>query len=237
MSIFDMPGCEEKLGYSFKDKMLLRRCFTHASYANEHGELDNELLEFFGDAIIQFVVTEYLYKNASGDEGKLTVERSSVVSKQPLLDSVIKLGLDDYVLLGRGLEKSAKQDEKLFSSIYEAVVAGIYLDGGISAVKSFISKTIINDYGVKVKKRAKQKKDNGAKNQFQEYVQKKKLGSITYELLGKKGPDHSPEFRVAALLNGKKLSEGKGGSKKAAEAKAAEVALKKVISDNKKKWL
>jgi ribonuclease-3 len=235
MSIFDVSGCEEKLGYTFKDKILLRRCFTHASYANEHGQQDNELLEFFGDAIIQFVVTEYLYKNALGDEGKLTKERSDVVSKQPLLDSVKKLGLDDFVLLGCGLSKSKNQDEKLFSSIYEAVVAGIYLDGGLAAAKNFINRTIISDYGVKVASRGKQKSTNEAKTRFQEYIQKNKLGSIAYELLGRTGPDHSPEFRVAALLNGKRISEGKGGSKKTAESKAAEVALKKVKADAKKK--
>ena len=96
--IFDLSGCEEKIGYSFADKMLLRNCFTHASYAYEHGEKDNELLEFFGDSIIEFVVTEYLYKNASGDEGKLTKKRAELVSKDPLLSAVKKLGLSPNLL-------------------------------------------------------------------------------------------------------------------------------------------
>ena len=146
MSIFDIASCEEKIGYTFKDKMLLRKCFTHASYANEHKESDNELLEFFGDAVIQLVVTEYLYKNKGGDEGRLTQKRAEIVSKQPLLKAVKKLGIEEFVLLGRGQEKSAKLDEKLFSSISEALVAGIYLDGGMACARSFILSTLISDF-------------------------------------------------------------------------------------------
>jgi ribonuclease-3 len=234
--IFSADEIEKKIKYVFKDKMLLRKCFTHSSYANENGGENNELLEFFGDAIIQFVVTEFLYSYAKGDEGRLTVKRSRMVSKEPLLKSAKELGLFEHLLLGKGQAKNHNYNEKLYSSVYEALVAGIYLDGGITAVKRFIKRTIIEDY-VEDNLGKIQEIKADSKSEAQEYVQKKKLGSITYELLGKKGPDHSPEFRVAALLNGKKLSEGKGGSKKAAEAKAAEVALKKVISDNKKKWL
>ncbi len=228
MVIFDISSCEEKIGYSFKDKMLLRQCFTHASYANEHGQKDNELLEFFGDSIIEYVVTEYLFKNASGDEGKLTKKRAELVSKQPLLDAVKRLGLGEYVLLGRGQGKAKTQDEKLFSSIYEAVVAGIYLDGGMTPVKKFIKNTLINEYERKNSSVDKTDVKTDAKNKFQEYVQKYKLGSITYQTLGKIGPDHSPEFKVAALLNGTRIAEGKGGSKKQAEALAAFEALKRI---------
>ena len=225
--IFDI-GCESKIGYTFKDKMLLRQCFTHASYGYEHGEKDNELLEFFGDAIIQFVVTEYLFKNSSGDEGKLTKKRASLVSKEPLLKAVIKLGLNEYVILGRGLEKSASLDDKLFSSVYEALVAGIYLDGGLAPAKKFIKETLIKEFEKKENgiKKIKQKSDG--KNELQEYVQKNKLGTVSYETLSKIGPDHSPEFRVAALLNGTRVAEGKGQNKKLAEAVAAVEALKRI---------
>ncbi len=232
--IFDIDGVEKKLGYSFKNKMLLRQCFTHASYANEHGEEDNELLEFFGDSIMEYIVTEYLFKNRRGDEGELTKIRSELVSKPPLLKAVKRLGLQDFVLLGRGQEKSFNLDEKLFSSIYEAVVAGIYLDGGIVETKKFVMKTIIADYE-NARKKAQQKSKCDKKSEFQEYVQKYKLGSITYETLGKKGPDHLPEFRVAVLLNGGRIAEGKGPSKKLAEAKAAENALAKIKRQGGKK--
>ena len=230
MHIFDIDECEKRIGYKFNDKMLLRRCFTHASYAYEHGGDDNELLEFFGDAIIQFVVTEHLYKNAFGDEGKLTKKRAEVVSKEPLLRAVEKLNLIDFVLLGKGQERAKRTTDKLFSSIYEAVVAGIYLDGGMEKAKKFIKNTIIADFEV-IRENRKQiatKINAGAKNSFQEYVQKNKLGSISYELLWKKGPEHMPEFRVACTLNGTRIAEGSASSKKMAEAVSADLALKKL---------
>ena len=229
--IFDVSECENKIGYTFNDKTLLRKCFTHSSYAYEHKTDDNELLEFFGDAIIEYVVTEYLFKNAYGDEGKLTAIRSEIVSKTPLLNSVRKLGLAEFALLGNGQTKSINDDDKLYSSLYEAVVAGIYLDGGIVPVKKFIKDTIIADYELNKKNKARKavkKSTSDFKSAFQEYVQKNKLGSITYETLSKKGPDHMPEFRVAALLNGTRLAEGKGSSKKSAENQAAEKALAKL---------
>ena len=171
MSIFDIAGCEEKIGYSFNDKMLLRKCFTHASYANEHNESDNELLEFFGDSIIQFVVTEHLYKNGYGDEGDLTQIRAQLVAKTPLLKAVKMLGVEEFVLLGRGQGKSARQDEKLFSSIYEALVAGIYIDGGMVAAKKFIMRTLVSALEKKTEKVEKQTDGRDHKSRFQEYVQ------------------------------------------------------------------
>ncbi len=237
MHIFDIDECEKRIGYSFKDKMLLRRCFTHASYAYENGGEDNELLEFFGDAIIQFVVTEHLYKNAFGDEGKLTKKRAEVVSKEPLLKAVEKLNLIEFVLLGKGQQKSMRITDKLFSSIYEAVVAGIYLDGGLTSAKKFIKNTIIADFEVlrESRKQKTKKVKANAKNEFQEYVQKYKLGSIGYELLWKKGPEHMPEFRVVATLNGTKIAEGSASSKKMAEAIAADLALSKLKKQGGKK--
>ena len=228
MSIFDIDGIESKIGYVFKDKMLLRQCFTHSSFANEHGQQDNERLEFFGDAIIQFVVTEYLYKKCSGDEGKMTVIRAELVSKMPLLKCVDNLQIREYILLGNGKKRSLQEGEKLFSSVYEALVAGIYLDGGLQSAKKFIQNTIIKDYEKRIKNLQKPKVKSEYKSEFQEYVQKHHLGSISYETLWKKGPDHSPDFRVAVLLNGNKIAEGEGGSKKIAESVAAEKALKKI---------
>ena len=97
MAIFDASSVESKIGYVFKDKNLLRKCFVHSSYGNERCEENNELLEFFGDSIIEFVVTEYLYANAKGDEGALTKKRADMVSKAPLLKAVLDLGLDNYL--------------------------------------------------------------------------------------------------------------------------------------------
>ncbi len=235
MQIFDIAECESAIGYSFKDKMLLRKCFTHASYAYENGGEDNELLEFFGDAIMEFVVTEYLYNNACGDEGDLTKKRANVVSKDPLLRSAKKLGLEKFLLLGKGLAKSNNQDSKFYSSVYEALVAGIYIDGGLVNAKKFINNTIIADFEQQRKKNAEKKINSVSKNRFQEYVQKNKLGSICYELLWKKGPEHKPEFRVVATLNGTRIAEASAGSKKQAEAVAAELALQKLLKQGGKK--
>ena len=234
MSIFDATACEEKIGYVFKNKMLLRKCFTHSSYANEHKEESNELLEFFGDAVIEFVVTEYLFKNAYGDEGALTDKRKEMVSKAPLLCAIKRLNLTEYMLLGKGQSENSKKDEKLFSSLYEAIVAGIYVDGGIAAAKSFIKRTLIAEYEKTPEHLKKARITGDGKSAFQEYVQKEKLGSVSYETLSKSGPDHLPEFRVAALLNGRRIAEGKGGSIKAAESEAAEKALKNLKTGGKR---
>lgn len=229
--IFDIDACEKRIGYVFKDKMLLRQCFTHASYANEHNQKDNELLEFFGDSIIEFVVTEHLYHNALGDEGKLTQKRALIVSKDPLLNAVKKLGLIEFVLLGKGQGKNFNLEEKLFSSIYEALVAGIYLDGGITATKKFIKRTIIADYEQIYKnfrKSGKKTTSTDEKNLFQEYVQKYKLGTISYQTLWQKGPDHEPEFGVVAMLNGTQIAQGQGKSKRKAQSEAAKKALETI---------
>ena len=233
MMIFDVNAVEEKIGYEFKDKMLLRQCFTHSSYAYEHGDSDNELLEFFGDAVIEFIVTEYLFKNRAGDEGALTAFRAQMVAKEPLLFAVKKLGLSEHVLLGKGQEKTSNSEEKLFSSIFEALVAGIYIDGGIAAAKKFIRNTIIKSFEEKEKRSGNKTNGVSDKNLLQEYVQKRKIGSLSYETLSKTGPEHLPVFRAAVLLNGVKIAEGKGNSVKQAESKAAEKALTKLVKTKK----
>lgn len=223
--IFDVSEVENAIGYEFKDKNLLRKCFTHSSYANEHGAEDNELLEFFGDSIVEFVVTEYLYKNATGDEGELTKWRADIVSKTPLLKIVIKMGLDKYLLLGNGQTKIHNVTDKMYSSIYEALVAGIYLDGGFIPVKKFIENTLIKEFIPSKKKAVCISKSEDYKSALQEYVQKTKIGSIGYETLYKKGPDHKPEFRIAVLFNGGRIAEAVGTSKKEAEMLGAKKAL------------
>lgn len=226
--IFDIDALESKINYVFKDKMLLRKCFTHASYAHENGVESNELLEFFGDAIIEFTVTEFLVKNFSGDEGKLTARRASIVSNDALLKAVKKLGLGEFILLGKGLSQTDMYEGKLYASLYESLVAGIYLDGGIVSVKKFIKNTICKDYKNLEDKKIKEKSNSEWKNALQEYVQKRKIGSISYETLSKTGPDHLPEFRVALIFNGSRLAEGKGASKKLAEMQAAKKGLQKL---------
>ena len=233
--IFDASELENQIGYSFKDKMLLRKCFTHSSYAHEHGIESNELLEFFGDAILDFVVTEYLMANFSGDEGNLTTRRAEIVSNEALLKVVRELRLGEFILLGKGLHKTDMYEGKLYSSVYEALVAGIYIDGGIASARKFINNTVCKRYSSIQKLKNKTTDNVGWKNRLQEYVQKGKMGSVSYETLSKTGPDHLPEFRVAVLLNGGRLAEGKGSSKKLAEANSAKKALTKLKQEGKKR--
>lgn len=220
--IFDFQSAEEKLGYVFNDKQLLKQCFTHSSYANEHGESSNERLEFLGDAVLEFVVTEYLYRTVNEAEGKLTDLRRLLVSKEPLLAIVKKEGLCELTLLGNGLVHCANTEEKLFSSIYESVVGGIYLDGGIAAAESFIKRTLIAEYekvgGSLV---LPQTICTDSKTALQEYAHKKRLGQVFYELTEKSGPSHAPEFKVTARVGESFIANGTGKSKKAAESRAA----------------
>ena len=228
MAMLDIERIESIIGYKFKNKHLLKTCFTHSSYANEHGQTDNERLEFFGDSIMEFIVTEYLYKKGMGNEGVMTRIRAELVSKEPLHKVVFNLGLNEYVLLGNGQGRSANKEEKLYSSVYEALVAGIYLDGGIVPVRKFIKDTLISYYLTDKKDLPKAKTKFLYKVELQEYVQKRKLGILAYQSLSKKGPDHNPEFVEAVTLNGQVLGEGVGKSKQSAQNNAAKVALEKI---------
>lgn len=228
--VFELAECEEKLGYEFKDKTLLRKCFTHSSYANEHGAEDNERLEFFGDAVLEMIVTEYLFSRGNDSEKVMTEKRASLVSKEPLLKTATEMGLNEYILLGKGQQTSKTMTEKLFSSLYEAIVCGIYLDGGMKEAKKFVMRTLIKPFEKRgeIKTRDKIKEEKTAstsyKNKFQEYVQKYKLGSIGYDV-SRVGSDNRPTFTATATLNGSPIASGKGGTKKSAEAESAKIAL------------
>ena len=223
--IFDIAEVENKIGYVFKDKLLLRKCFTHASFAYENQAENNEILEFFGDAILDFIITEYLYENEKGDEGDLTKKRANLVSRQPLQEAVFRMELDKFLLLGSCQKKNRNLEDKMYSSLYEAIVAGLYIDGGIIPTRKFIISTLIK-YKNGKKEIVKQKTVD-FKSALQEYVQKRKLGTIKYQDVNKVGPDHAPIFEVALYIDGKKMGTGKGSSKKQAERQIAEKVLLK----------
>ncbi len=235
--LFDLTECEQAIGYTFKDKNLLRQCFTFKSYANEnHGGKDNERLEYLGDAILGFVVAEYLYKTYSYDEGKLTEMRINLVSKTPLQNAVKKYGYDSFMLIGVGAKKDLHGNEKLFSSLFECIVAGIYLDGGLEQARKFILAKLVTKKGDKKAENKKVAVKNLAtkdiKSTLQEYVQKHKLGSIEYKDVKKSGPDHEPTFEVACYINGSKKGTGKGHSKKEAQSNSATTAFAKLTKNN-----
>ncbi len=216
----DISLAEEIIGYSFKDKKLLVECFTHSSFTNEHkGYKNNERLEFFGDSILGFIVTEFLFEKNSGfDEGKLTEKKQKIVSKKPLSQAIIKLGLDKLLLLGEGEKNSKVKSENLAENLFEALVAGIYIDGGIDVAKKFVYDKLLSCEDC-----IDQRTD--FKGAFQELVQKKRLGEIKYEQVKVDGPAHNPEFTMQLKLNGKVLATEKGSSKQKAEQKCAEIAL------------
>ena len=218
MELFEF---EEKLGYSFKDKSLLELALTHSSYANENKlKKNNERFEFLGDSVLGFVTAEYLfteYKNRP--EGEMTKLRAAVVCEKSLFKFAEQIDLGKYILLGRGEDSTGGRNRpSVVSDAFEAVVAAIYLDGGMEAVKPYILRFIKDAV-----KREASFKDN--KSLLQEEIQKVKGNILTYEEVGEEGPDHDKTFIFKVSLNGEVIGEGKGKSKKEAEQNAAKAAL------------
>jgi ribonuclease-3 len=225
-----MYECEEKLGYSFKDKTLLRLCFTHSSYAHEHGGVkNNERLEFFGDSILGFITSEYLMsKFPKADEGLLTEYKQQLVSSEPLSTAIDKSGLGEFLMMGEGERKSnPERHRSAMENLFEAIVAGIYLDGGIEECKKFVKKFLFNV--IPVCARSQTAKCEGVavdyKGRLQDFVQKNKLGTLLYKVKERKGPDHEPTFTMAVTLDDKELALGTGRRKSDAEKLAAQKAL------------
>lgn len=218
--IFYLTEVQQKIGYEFKNPDLLRACFTHGSYTSEFkNSIDNERLEFLGDSVLGFVVADYLYRYKRQDEGGMTEDKQGIVSTKPLAQAIDKLGLHKYLLKSPTL----KITDKLKENLFEAVVAGIYLDGGLEEARSFIMKNLVKSI-----KNIGSFTASDFKSQINEYSAKHKFGTIKYKLKSKKGSDHEPTFEVEAMLNGNVLSVGVGKSKKQAEQKSAELALKKL---------
>lgn len=219
-----MKQFEEIIGYSFQEKGLLKHALTHSSYANErHDEfLSNERLEFLGDSVLGIVTAEYLYENfPKMPEGELSKLRASLVCEQSLFDFAAQIHLGDYLILGRGEQHSGGNTRpSILADAFEAVIAAIYLDGGMQPAKGhilrFISrairlhKTSFHDY----------------KTALQEIVQKNKEEQVVYVMVGETGPDHDKRFDVEVHLNSNVIGRGTGRSKKQAEQEAAKEALK-----------
>lgn len=238
--IFYINECEEKIGYSFKDKTLLRLCFTHSSYSHEHGGVkNNERLEFFGDSILGFVTAEYLMeKYPDADEGKLTALKQQLVSAEPLAKAIEKSGLDEFLMFGEGEKRNSQEHHRSArENLFEAIVAGIYKDGGLEEAKKFIKRTLFTKTvltGINNKKTK-----NGApvdfKGKLQEFVQKNKIGTLLYEVKDRSGPDHEPMFTIAVTVDGKEIACAKGRKKTEAEKLAAEKALEILQKKSKSK--
>ncbi len=214
---------EDRIGYHFKKKGLLRQAMTHSSYANEKFMKkfsDNERLEFLGDAVLEVTSSEYLYLNYPNiPEGDLTKLRASLVCEPTLAVSAKEIDLGKYLLLGKGEDATGGRGRKSVNSdAMEALIGAIYLDGGFSEAKKFVEKFILTDIDNK-------KLFYDSKSSLQEIVQGNHEKSLHYNLLGEDGPDHNKMFYVEVRLGDKVIGKGDGHSKKAAEQDAAYQAL------------
>jgi ribonuclease III len=213
------------LGVTFDDIQLLVTAFTHRSYLNEHKKTvteHNARLEFLGDAVLELVVTEYLYTNFSEPEGILTNWRSSLVRTESIGAAAAKFGFESLLRLSRGEKHGTDRARaQILANSYEAVVGAVYLDKGYGAAKSFITKSIL----VTFKEILKSGSWLDAKSHLQEVAQSKEGHTPVYRVLEEEGPDHEKVFTVGVFVNSKLKGTGKGPSKQAGQQKAAEAAL------------
>jgi len=216
---------EETIGYKFRNSLLLAEALTHPSLAHETQKyhFDNQRLEFLGDAVLQLVITEYLYDHFSTEpEGRLTKLRSRLVSRDALKMHATALDLGRYLLMGRGEESSGGRERpSTLADAYEALIGAIYLDSDLQTAKEFILKQARPD----LEQIAEEPIDINPKGHLQELLQSISPRSPVYELLSQTGPEHEKMFVVQAVWEGIVLGHGSGRSKKAAETAAAIEAM------------
>lgn len=222
-----MKTLEEKIGYAFRDRTLLENALTHSSYANEHrdkGMPSNERLEFLGDSILGLVVADHLYRNRPDlPEGDLTRIRAALVCEGSLVEVAKSLDLGSYLKLGRGEESGGgRKRPSIQADAVEAMLAAVYLDGGIGQARKLIHDLILNQ------EREKIANGRDFKTALQELVQRESGQVLSYHLVGESGPDHAKCFSMEVLLNGQPIGAGEGRSKKEAEQAAAKAAVGKL---------
>ncbi len=195
---------EENIGYSFKDKKLLRNALTHTSYANEQNVTSNEKLEFLGDAVLEFITSEYLYKNYRHlKEGEMTKVRASVVCEESLYKIAIRHNFSDFLYLGKSELSNGKEVRPaILADSVEAIIAAMYLDSGIEQVKEFI----INNLKEAIEVASKNVGMKDYKTVLQEKLQVHKGVHIEYQIIKESGPDHNKLFTAEVKLNGKPLA-------------------------------
>lgn len=222
----DFGEFEKKIGITFKDKDLLRTAFTHRSYLNENrtrGMEHNERLEFLGDAVLELIVTAYLYKKyPQHNEGELTSYRSALVNAVTLAGVAEKLGMNEFLLLSRGETKdTGRARQVILANTIEAFIGALYLDQGYDSAERFISRHLFNLIDEIVTK----KMWLDAKSHFQEKAQEVVGVTPVYETVKEVGPDHDKKFTVAVFLGKERVAEGDGKSKQEAEQMAAKLGL------------
>lgn len=224
-----MQSLEEKIGYRFRSPALLENALTHSSYANEHRDkevLSNERLEFLGDSILGLVVADHLYRTRPDlPEGDLTRIRAALVCEGSLVEVARRLELGSYLKLGKGEQAGGGRERpSIQADAVEAILAAVYLDGGIGQVRKLIHSLILE------RENEKAAAGRDFKTALQELVQRQSGKTLSYRLIGESGPDHAKVFSMEVLLNGDTIGTGDGKSKKEAEQSAAKAAVIKLES-------
>ncbi len=216
---------QNRIGYTFQKPELLRRALMHSSYVPGDGG-DNERMEFLGDAVLELCVSEELfYRFPNMQEGELTKNRASIVCETALYSAAKEIGLGAYLLLGRGEDASGGREKpSILSDAFEAVIAAIFMDGGLEPAKAFIHRYVLSLLDL-----SKPVFEKDHKTRLQELIHAKTHGKqVSYRLVGETGPDHDKTFTMQAVLDGEVLGEGKGHSKQSAGQAAAQQALSRL---------
>lgn len=222
----DLNKLQERINVKFKNKDLLQTAFVHRSYLNENRSFKehNERLEFLGDAVLELVVTEYLFANYPNPEGDLTNWRSALVKTETISEVARELSFEDYLLMSRGeASSSGRARQLILANSFESVIGAIYLDQGYEKAKEFISDNLITH----LPKIIEEKLYIDPKSHFQELAQEREGITPRYEVVSETGPDHNKVFEVAVKVGDKEWGKGVGSSKQLAQQVAAQDALKK----------
>ncbi|MDD5251435.1 MAG: ribonuclease III [Patescibacteria group bacterium] len=222
----DFSKLEEKLGVSFRDKALLTQAFVHRSYLNEHPSFPfghNERLEFLGDAVLELVVTEYLYNHYPNPEGELTNWRAALVNAKMLSDIASGLDLGEYLYLSHGEAKDSrgKARQYILANAIEALIGAMYLDLGTEPTREFILQNVLSRLPYVLEHRLQV----DPKSRFQECAQELAGVTPTYRVLEEKGPDHAKDFTIGVYLGDELVATGIGTSKQEAQIAAAQRGL------------
>lgn len=224
----DLEKFEKIIKVQFKNINLLRQALVHRSYLNENpksGLEDNERMEYLGDAVLELIVTEYLYRHYKNPEGDLTAWRSSLVNSKMLSDIASTLSINDYLYLSKGeMKDTGRARAYILANAFEALIGAIYLDRGYDASKKFVEENLIP----RLKDVIEGKLYKDPKSFFQEEAQDRRSVTPSYRLIADWGPDHDKHFRIGVYLGSELIAEGEGKSKQEAEQDAAKNALEKM---------
>ena len=221
----DLEELQNNLQYKFNNLNLLENALTHTSYSHEHNNIkSNERLEFLGDTILNLVISEKIYMHVPEiSEGNMSKIRATIICEDALYETALKLNYDKFIMLGVGEEKlGGRKKPSILADAFEAVLAAIYLDSDFNTAKEFVLRNL-SEFSEEAIGQLGQKDH---KTKLQEILQKDSSEKISYEIIDEKGPDHKKEYVAVVKLGNKVLGQGEGNSKKEAEQKAADVALK-----------